>query len=317
MAFPVPASHTAAFTVVTPNYLAHAYSLQESFLRHNPGSSFFIGLLGAAEQVPEKNNSAFVYLNELDDARIAGMKKRYNPFELSCALKPWFAQYLFDKFTQIERLIYVDGDMYVFGAFDQLSEAAITISPHRTTHVNYLPGLDNFSTTTLLKYGVYNAGYFELLRKPEALRFLSWWQQLLEQHAYNKPEEHIFTDQLWLSAVHSFFDDVFVNKNPGYNTGFWNLIERKVTKGETGWLVNDQPLILFHYSNYKTEAPGELVNFDHPLLTFEAQPALRDIFKAYRDGLLEAGYEKFKNLPYPFDWEPPAKKKKWWQRIFG
>ena len=32
---------TAAYTVVTPNYLAHAWSLKKSFLQHNAGFSIF------------------------------------------------------------------------------------------------------------------------------------------------------------------------------------------------------------------------------------------------------------------------------------
>jgi hypothetical protein len=37
---------TAAFTVVTPNYMAHARSLKKSFLQHNPDAEFFIGISG-------------------------------------------------------------------------------------------------------------------------------------------------------------------------------------------------------------------------------------------------------------------------------
>jgi hypothetical protein len=309
---------TAAFTVVTASYLAHAYSLRKSFLEHNPGCDFFICLVGYASHVPEKKNYSFVYLDQLKDTRIKGMTARYNPFELSCALKPYFAEHIFGAYPGIERLIYLDGDMYVFGAFKPLTNAAITLSPHRTVNVNYIDGLNNFSAISLLRYGVYNAGYFELLRKPEASSFLKWWQLLMENHAYNKPTDHIFTDQLWLTAVHSFFDDVFINKNPGYNAGFWNLIERKITTGNNGYEVNGQALILFHYSNYKIEEPERLVNFDDPYLSFTTLPELKPIFESYRQGLLEAGYDNIKTLPYPFLYQQlDTTKKNWFQKLFS
>jgi hypothetical protein len=312
----MPAIQTAAFTVVTPNYLAHAYSVRKSFLAHHPGCEFFIGLIGYENHIPEKNDCVFICLNELTDERINGMVRRYTPFELSCALKPYFATHIFETRPQVNRLIYLDGDMYVFGPFHPQSDAAVTLSPHRTQHIKYLPGGDDFSSISLLRYGVYNAGYFELLRKPETTRFVAWWQSLLEHHAYNKPDENLFTDQLWLSAVPSFFDDVFINKNPGCNIGFWNLIERNVRYENGSWLVNGVPLILFHYSTYNIETPERPVNFDHPFLTFAEHPSLKPLFEIYRRGLMEAGYEKIKNLPYPFQYEQPGKKKPWWKRLF-
>lgn len=308
---------TAAFTIVTPNHLAHAYSLQKSFLRHNPGSVFVIGIIGYKVHVPETKEHSFVYLDQLNDNRITGMTQRYNPFELSCALKPYFAKHILCSEPQIGRLIYLDGDMYVFNAFTEQTGAAITLSPHRTVHVNFLPGLDNFSAVNLLRYGVYNAGYFEVTPKPEAFRFLDWWQALVEHHAYNKPDEHVFVDQLWLNLVHSFFDDIFINKNPGYNVSVWNMIERKLCRQENGYMVNGAPLIMFHYSTYSMELPDRLLNFDHPALSFAALPELEPVFEIYREGLLEAGYEQVKQIPHPFAYTQPGKNKKWWRKLFS
>jgi hypothetical protein len=313
----LPKVTTVAFTVVTPNYLAHAYSLRNSFLQHNSNCNFFICLVGNEEHVPEKKGYDFFYLSQLEDERIAGMAERYNPFELSCALKPYFAYHILTADPAVERLIYLDGDMCVFGAFSLLTNAAITLSPHRTSNVNYIEGLNNFSTISLLKYGVYNAGYFELQPKPEAFRFLKWWQMLMENYAYNKPEEHMFTDQLWLTTVPSFFDDVFINKNPGYNVGFWNLIERKLVAVDNGYNVNGEPLVLFHYSNYKIEEPDRLVNFDDPYLSFTTLKELRPVFERYRQGILEADYEKMKMLPYPFSYRQLNKNKNWLQKLFS
>jgi hypothetical protein len=312
----LPKTSTVAFTIVTPNYLAHAYSLRQSFLQHNAHCNFFICLVGNEVHVPEKKGYDFFYLDQLKDERIAGMIARYNPFELSCALKPYFAYHILTAVAAVDRLIYLDGDMHVFGTFRPLTNAAITLSPHRTVNVNYIDGLANFSTISLLKYGVYNAGYFELHNKPEAFNFLTWWQMLMENYAYNKPEEHMFTDQLWLTAVPSFFNDVFINKDPGYNVGFWNLIERKLLPSANGYTVNGQPLVLFHYSNYKIEDPDRLVNFDDPYLSFTTLKELKPVFEQYRQGVLDAGYDSMKTLDYPFLYQQPNKKKSWLQKLF-
>lgn len=303
-----------AFTIITPNYLAHAYALRQSFLNLHPGSSFVICLIGT-QQPAGADEKEMVLLKELKDERIEGMIQRYNPFELSCALKPYFAEHLLTLKPDSIRFIYLDSDIGVFGRFDQQTQAAVTISPHRTKNVNYLPGLDNFSTTELLRYGVYNAGYFEITRSNEAKRFLSWWQQLLEHFSYNKPDKHIFTDQLWLSVVPSFFDDVYINKKPGFNVGFWNLIERTVEYTNNQWLVNGEPLVFYHFSRYKLELPDNMVDFNHPMLSFQSKPQLKILYDQYREQILNEGYETLKQLPYPYPY-PAKEKKSWWKKLF-
>ncbi len=306
---------TAAYTVVTPNYMAHALSLKKSFLQHNPGAEFFIGLLGDASHLIEKNIDNIYFISSLSDSRVEGMIRRYDPFELTCNLKPFFAAHVFENNDHVQRLIYLDSDIYVFAPLLQITDAAITLSPHRTKKVEQIPGteIDN----TLNRYGVYNAGYFELLRKKETFNFLDWWKMLMEKSAFNDPDKHFFSDQLWLNAVHSFFDDVYINKNPGYNAAIWNLIERRVEEKNGTYFVNDQPLVLYHFSKYKIEEPDKLVYYDEPYFTFSNFPALRTLYKKYREGLLDAGYEKIISIPYPFSYQKGSKKKTWLKKLFS
>lgn len=311
----IPPQQTTAYTIITPNYLAHAKALQQSYLKHNAECNFIICVIGERKHMPAEDGYDFIFLGELNDHRIEGMLQRYQPFELSCALKPYYALHIFNQYPSVERLIYLDGDIHVFGKIEQQSDAAITITPHRTRYVNYLPGLDNFSTTELLRYGVYNAGYFELLRKEETFKFLNWWAMLLEEYAFALPDKHIFTDQLWLSVIHSFFDDVHINKKPGYNAGFWNLIERTVTEKGESFFVNDEPLVFYHYSRYNLELPDDMVNFQHPMLSFNNIPVLKKVYEVYWQSILNEGYEQHKNIVYPYAHLIIPKTKNIWQRL--
>ena len=225
------------------------------------------------------------FVNFLSDNRIETMIQRYDAFELSCALKPFFASYILENNYQVQRLIYLDSDMYVFGAFAKLSDAAITLSPHRTINTGFLPEAENFSTISLNRYGVYNAGYFELQRKDEMMTFLDWWKTQLVKGAFNKPDEHLFTDQIWLNLVHSFFDDVYINKNPGYNVAYWNLIERRVEEKDGSFYVNGEPLVFFHFAKYKIEEPEKMTDFQNHFLSFSTFPVLKPIFRKYHKGL--------------------------------
>jgi hypothetical protein len=307
----------AAFTVVTPNYLAHALTIRKSFLQHNPDAAFIICVLGLESHCPVINFDNFYFLNSLSDPRIEGMTRRYAPFEMVCALKPFYAAHILEQHTNIRRLIYLDCDMYVFAPFATLTDAAITLSPHRTKNTEYLPEPKNYSVISLNRYGVYNAGYFELHNKPEAVAFLEWWKNLMVDTGYEKPDEHLFSDQLWLNLVHSFFDDVYVNKNPGYNVAIWNLIERQVKEVNGTFYVNNEPLVLYHFSKYNMEKPDDMVNYIEPYLTFDNFPVLRSVYQKFREELLEAGYEQYKTIPYPFSYARSNKKKTWWQKLFS
>jgi len=307
---------TAAYTVVTPNYLAHAWSLKKSFLQHNLDAEFFICILGDESHYPDKNLLNVYFINNISDDRIKGMILRYNPFELSCAIKPFFATHILEDQPGLQRLIYLDSDMYVFGVFTPLTDAAITLSPHRTKNIGFLPVTENFSFISLNRYGVYNAGYFELQRKGEAMAFLDWWKVLMEKGAFNKPDEHLFTDQPWLNAVPSFFDDIYINKNPGYNVAYWNLIERRVEEKEGSIYVNGEPLVLFHFAKYKVEEPEKMTDFQNDFLSFATFPELKPIFRKYHESLLEEGYEKIKLILYPFYNQKARGKKSGLKKLF-
>lgn len=286
-------------------------------MQHNPDAEFFIGILGNESHCPEMNYDNYYFLNSLCDSRIEGMIGRYAPFEMNCALKPFFATHIFEQHSHVQRLIYLDSDMYVFGPFALLTEAAITLSPHRTKYTAYLPEPKDYSIISLNRYGVYNAGYFELQRKAEAFAFLEWWKKLLEHTGYERPDEHLFSDQLWLNLVHAFFDDVYVNKNPGYNVAIWNLIERRVEERNGVYYVNNQPLVLFHFSKYNLEEPDKLVYYSEPYFSFSNFPQLKSIYKKYRDALLAEGYENIKTITYPFSHKLKGKKKTWLKKLFS
>jgi hypothetical protein len=290
----------AGYTVVTPNYLAHARSVRESFLRHHPDCDFYIGVIGAEKGYPDTNKAGVHFITQINDSRLEQMLLQYSPFEMSCAIKPFFASYFFEVMPDIDRLVYLDGDILVFNSLAPFSQAPISITPHRINEIGFLPEADKLSDTSLNRYGVYNAGYFEVMKSDEGFRFLKWWKELMSQRCYNKPDEHFFVDQLWLNCLPAFFNDVYINKRPGYNVAYWNLIERHISQGQGQVMVNEQPLVFYHYSLYNTDTPDKMTNFENKFLSFENFPLLRQVYHQYDQSLLRHGVNSFKHLPYPF-----------------
>lgn len=308
---------TTAYTIVAPNYLAQALSLKESFLRHNPDDDFYICIVGRREDIPKDDTRGFYFIPDLDDKRVPGMLNKYRVFEMVCALKPFFAGHLFRKLPGTNHIIYFDSDILVFNKIPGPPEAAITLTPHRMAHTGFLPESNFHSDYSLQRFGIFNAGYFEVTRSPEGNRFLEWWMQLLSEQCFFDPDKHQACDQLWLNCVPVFFEGVEINRNPGYNMAYWNLIERKLTGTEGHWLVNGEPLVFFHFSHYNIDIPEKISSFDSPFLSFEHFPELRPVYKIYEQSVLKNGYAQLRSIPYPYQVVEKKSKKGVFNKLLG
>jgi hypothetical protein len=102
----------------------------------------------------------------------------------------------------------------------------------------------------------------------------------------------MFTDQIWINFVPLFFKKVHVLMHPGYNMAYWNLHERKLTKANNQYLVNDrEKLVFFHYSGFKTEIPNTISKYQNRF-TFEDKIELFEIFQLYAN-YVESNNHKF------------------------
>ena len=289
----------AAFTVVTNNYISYAKTLGDSVRRHNPEYTFFICLIGKKTDLNsyvDLSDFSLIEINELNDTAIIGsMQSRYSVFELSCALKPYFAEHILkNKF--INRLKYIDSDIMLFNSFDPIIESNVTsavfLTPHFFCPVN--PSEGNVTNdAVVLKSGIYNAGYFEVNNSESSFCFLDWWKERLFNwsYLYKYPFEQINADQSWLNLVPVYFKDVAIIDHLGYNASFYNLHEREISNANKTYLINkNTPLIFFHFTGYKYYQ-HEKVSIHNPKYNYENTPFLESICNEYRDALIENSIE--------------------------
>lgn len=286
----------AAFTIITPNYISYAKTLADSVQRHNPEYSFFIGLIGIKSEIDNRvdiSKLCVIEVNELvetnDETIINGMRARYNGFELSCALKPYFAEFIL-KTKLATRLKYIDSDIMVFNPFDVVAEAetknSIFLTPHFFKPVDPIENTTN--DATLLKSGVFNAGYFEVSNSESSFAFLSWWKErlLFYCHFYKSPLDQVFVDQSWLNLVPVYFKETVLIEHLGYNASFYNLHERNLSYSDGRYLINDStPLVFFHFTGYKYYQ-HEKASIHNAKYTFDNTPFLRQICDEYRNALI-------------------------------
>jgi hypothetical protein len=285
----------AAFTVITPDYVSYAKTLGDSVIKYNRDYIFFICLIGEKDDlnsVLTLGNLTVLESSELEDAvSIQSMQAKYTLFELSCALKPYFAEHILKNKT-ITRLKYLDSDIMLFNTFDKDLEANTTASIFLTPHF-FLPVDPSESSTTnditLLKSGIFNAGYFEVANTKVASDFLNWWKNRLADYCYYYKSSfpQVFVDQSWLNLVPIYFNETFIVDNLGYNTSFYNLHERRLSVSDGCYFVNQLvPLVFFHFTGYKYYNV-EQASIHNPKYTFSNTPFLKSICDDYKNHLLE------------------------------
>jgi hypothetical protein len=301
-----------AFTLCSINYLPQAKTLSDSFKKSNPDWKFIIGLV-------DKNttNADLSFIDaevlEVDKLKIEGfqaMVDKYTIVELLTSVKPYYFTWLFNSYKEVEKFVYFDPDIMVFQPLTELSnsldEYDIILTPHYTTPIN-----DNLLPTELhiMQTGIYNLGFIAVRRSANTIAMLKWWELKLSTQCIIDLTRGLFVDQLWANLIPAYFDKVLIEKYPGYNMAHWNLHERTLTKTKDGFLVNNVPLIFYHFSHYSPTHPTEIAAF-HTRFNFNSRSDLKELYNVYNHGLLEAKYLELKKVPCFYVSNESQKKRK-------
>lgn len=297
------------FTVCTAAYLAQAKSLGDSIVKYNPGYRLCIGLVdkigGRFDQdffLPHK----ITEVHQLSIPQIQKMQKRYSLLELSCALKPWFALYFMEKYAAKD-VLYFDTDILVFSSLKIIHKEFDNHSVLLTPQIlSPFPGDGKRPhEAAVLKTGVYNAGFFGVKNDENGMRFLNWWRNILVDYCFEDGRAGLSSDQSWLNFVPLFFNNVMVIRHPGCNAAYWNLHERKIEMSNGCILVNNEPLIFYHFSGYSVSHP-ELISKHQDRFKMNELPAVKELFDIYHNKLFENKYNEMNRLTCAY-----KKKKKW------
>jgi glycosyltransferase involved in cell wall biosynthesis len=290
-------THTAICTTVAKNYLAHARSLVQSFLEHNPDSSAFVLLVDEIDSSLHLGNEDFTLVRDIDLGipRYESFSFQYTVLELATAIKPYYLEYLFNQ-HRIDKLCYFDPDIIIYSELDELwttlDDASIVLTPHLldTLDDDRLPG-----ELQILQAGCYNLGFIGLSRTEGTFSFLKWWKRKLAKYAGVEIEKGLFTDQRWVDLVPGLFSDVHISRDPGYNVAYWNLKNRTVTKGEKAWFANGSRLKFFHFSGFSPENKYAVSRHQDRYVLGDLPPETVELFEGYADVLIGNGYQEVRN----------------------
>jgi hypothetical protein len=291
----------AVCTIISPNYLAFARVLAQSYKEHNPTGEVYVLIIGADDGAVDWEEEPFtvIRLEELAIPSLETMAFIYDVVEFNTSVKPFLLAHLFEM--GFAKAIYLDPDIMVTAPLTPLLKLldrySVVLTPHVLAPIN---DTDLPNEMTLLRAGAYNLGFLALRQTPDTQRLLLWWSDRLAELCYVDPQSGLFVDQKWMDLAPSLFDGVQILRDPGYNVAYWNLHERRIAKKDAHYIVNDvSTLRFFHFSGIDIHNLDRVSKYQNRV-SLPNRPDLQPLFEEYSERLRANGLGEMCSAPYPF-----------------
>ena len=287
-------------TVCTAAYLAQAKALGDSLLKFNPGYKLVIGLVDRLDGRIDSDYwkpHELVEVHELNIPQFEKMYTQYTTLELVCAVKSFYTDHLFKLYSP-DQVIFMDCDILILDSLGYIESELNNFSILLTAHVTKPFPNDGRKPEekTILKTGMFNAGFYAVRNDENGKSFISWWKERMIDQCYERPKEGLNADQKWLNFLPFYFKRVKVLEHPGCNLAYWNFHERTIEKKQEKFFANDKPLIFFHYSGYSLNHP-DLISRHQDRFDMKANPALNELFNMCRESLLQRDMKRSRKYP--------------------
>jgi hypothetical protein len=185
-----------------------------------------------------------VHLKEIEagDKPLAVAKGNRSLIEYYWTLTPSLPLYIFRNKHDVEKLLYIDADMYFFSSpaifFEELRDKSILIVPH--DYSNEYKSEEHS--------GKYNVGTLVFRADEKGLLCLNWWRERCLEWCYARHEDGKFGDQGYLNDWPERFEGVVVPQNIGLRPAPWNVGKYILSQESDGLLhVARTPLVCYHF----------------------------------------------------------------------
>lgn len=236
-------------TYFDKHYLTRGLALYQSLASHSPPLKLWVLCLDdetfATLHRLRLRNVELISIDELEraDPGLLAVKPTRQPVEYFWTCGPAYLRYLFDTRPEIDLLTYVDADVCFFDSpapiYAQLGGGSILLVEHRQSHLVPASGLLT---------GLFNVGLLAFQRTANALACIERWREQCIEWCFLRKEEGRFGDQKYLDEWPSRWPDVVVLDLKGAGVGPWNLGSYTFTQDGDTVLVDDEPLIFYHFS---------------------------------------------------------------------
>lgn len=238
-------------TLFDKNYLLKGVALYYSLLKNCP--SFHLWILcmdDNAFNILEKLNLANVNLIKLAELEAAypnllSVKNDRGAGEYCWTTTPFLPLFILKNNPELDIITYLDADLYFFSSplpvFQELNKQSVMIIPHRFSKRE-----KHMEKTS----GKFNVGMVSFRNDSESIKCLNWQKERCLEWCYSRYEDGKLGDQLYLNEWPKRFKNVCILKNIGAGVASWNVYQYKIKKAGHDILINQSPLIFYHFHNF-------------------------------------------------------------------
>jgi hypothetical protein len=234
-------------TLFDSNYLIKAVAMYRSLERTCPSfhlTAFCFDEL-AEEMLPKLGleHLSVVPLRELEahDHALLSVKSDRTPVEYCWTSTPALSLFMLETRPELEEITYLDADLLFFSdpelLFEEMKDESVLITPHR-----FSPEYAEHE-----KNGIYNVQFMTFRRDERGLTALQWWHDRCIEWCYYRLEDGKLGDQKYLDDWPERFEGVHVLEHKGGGLAPWNASQYGVRADEGEILVDEKPLVFFHY----------------------------------------------------------------------
>jgi hypothetical protein len=271
-------------TLFDSNYLFKAVAMHRSLLA--TGADFHLTCFCFDDEakrvmdalaLPRLSTVALAELEEFD-AELLSVKGDRTPVEYCWTATPVLPRYMLDTRPEIAEATYLDADLMFFAdpeaLFDEMGDESVLITPHR-----YAPEYAHQEVN-----GVYNVQFLVFRRDTRGTGTLDWWHDRCIEWCYYRLEDGKLGDQKYLDDWPERFEGVHVLRHRGGGLAPWNVSQYRVRDEDGRTMVDDDPLVFFHYHRVRLarrgrhlwEPPGYAITPEQRALVYDPYLAAID-----------------------------------------
>ena len=252
------------------------------------------------ELCKELNLAKAILLRDIDlkDERLIVAKEERRLNEYCWTLKPFFLEYVLDKYDSIENAVYLDADICFFNdpspIFHDNKSYCIQLSEHDFQEKN---------AEVERICGKYNSGFIVFKNCITSLDALKWWQDKCIEWCKDGVDEGRFGDQKYLEEFPLLFDGVYPIITPGVNIAPWNESKYQYSNRNGKVYINNSKLVCYHFCGLRvlnrnfyslvigSQKPNPLIHTPYGIVLQEVISDIESIQPGFDGSFIEDHFE--------------------------
>jgi hypothetical protein len=158
-----------------------------------------------------------IHYKKFETNELLKIKKERTLTEYLWTVTPFTLIHIFNNF-KVDECTYIDADIYFFNdpspVFDEVNNYNAIITEHRYHNIN-----DQTSVS-----GRFCVQFNSFVRTESSLKVLSDWQNSVAEWCFDRQENGLFGDQMYLDAWPTKYKNIHIALHPGIGVAPWNVL---------------------------------------------------------------------------------------------